>query len=193
MTLHAPRAAELAALQATTSSFARGAGPEPSRWSAISIANRSSSDLAALSVGEARGVAEVDVVLPGQGHEQLVEHGEAADAGVKNGDRQFGVGRGAGHACMVSEDTARPPGWAGAGGPAANMGLAVRALIVTNMYPSPAHPALGSFVADQVAALRRLEEPGLELEVFAFAPGGPAAYAGAARRLRARYRELGPV
>ena len=48
----------------------------------------------------------------------------------------------------------------------------MRALIVTNMYPSPARPALGSFVADQVAALRRTGE--VEVEVFAFAPGGPA-------------------
>lgn len=63
----------------------------------------------------------------------------------------------------------------------------MRALIVTNMYPSPAHPALGSFVADQVQALRRLEDPELELQVFAFAPGGPGAYVRAARTLRARY------
>jgi teichuronic acid biosynthesis glycosyltransferase TuaC len=63
----------------------------------------------------------------------------------------------------------------------------VRALIVTNMYPTPDHPALGSFVADQVQALRRLNDPQLELEVFAFAPGGYRAYANAARRLRARY------
>jgi teichuronic acid biosynthesis glycosyltransferase TuaC len=63
----------------------------------------------------------------------------------------------------------------------------VRALIVTNMYPTPEHPGLGSFVADQVQALRRLNDPQLELEVFAFAPGGYRAYANAARRLRARY------
>ena len=63
----------------------------------------------------------------------------------------------------------------------------MRALIVTNMYPSPAHPALGSFVADQVAALRRLHDPELALEVFAFAPGGAGAYVNAARRLRGRY------
>jgi glycosyltransferase involved in cell wall biosynthesis len=59
----------------------------------------------------------------------------------------------------------------------------VRALIVTNMYPSPQHPALGSFVADQVAALRRTGEA--EIEVFAFAPG---AYLAGARALRARHR-----
>jgi glycosyltransferase involved in cell wall biosynthesis len=59
----------------------------------------------------------------------------------------------------------------------------VRALIVTNMYPSPERPALGSFVADQVAALRRTGEA--EIEVFAFAPGR---YLGAARALRAHQR-----
>jgi teichuronic acid biosynthesis glycosyltransferase TuaC len=63
----------------------------------------------------------------------------------------------------------------------------VRALIVTNMYPSPEHPALGSFVADQVSALRRLADPELELEVFRFAPGGYRGYVNAARQLRARY------
>jgi teichuronic acid biosynthesis glycosyltransferase TuaC len=68
----------------------------------------------------------------------------------------------------------------------------VRALIVTNMYPSPARPALGSFVADQVTALRRLEDPELELEVFSFAPGGYRGYVNAARRLRARYATAPP-
>ncbi|MEA2145604.1 MAG: hypothetical protein QOG59_1191 [Solirubrobacteraceae bacterium] len=61
----------------------------------------------------------------------------------------------------------------------------VRALIVTNMYPTPARPALGSFVRDQVAALQRL--PGLELELFHFAPGGPGAYVRAAPALRRRF------
>jgi teichuronic acid biosynthesis glycosyltransferase TuaC len=58
----------------------------------------------------------------------------------------------------------------------------MRALIVTNMYPSPEHPALGSFVRDQVEALRRLPE--VELEVFAFDPGGARAYVRAASALR---------
>jgi glycosyltransferase involved in cell wall biosynthesis len=64
----------------------------------------------------------------------------------------------------------------------------VRALIVTNMYPTPEHPALGSFVRDQVDALRRLEA--VELEVFSFAPGGgnPLGYGGAAVALRREYR-----
>jgi teichuronic acid biosynthesis glycosyltransferase TuaC len=53
------------------------------------------------------------------------------------------------------------------------------------MYPSPARPALGSFVRDQLQALRRIE--GVEVEVFAFAPGGARAYAGAWRALRRRH------
>ena len=58
----------------------------------------------------------------------------------------------------------------------------MRALIVTNMWPSPDAPARGSFVRDQVAALRAL--PDIDVEVFAFAPGD---YARAAVRLRRRY------
>ena len=61
----------------------------------------------------------------------------------------------------------------------------MRALIVTNMYPSPAHPALGSFVRDQVEALSRI--PDVELEVFAFDPGGGGAYVSGARALRRRH------
>ena len=58
----------------------------------------------------------------------------------------------------------------------------MRALIVTNMWPSPAAPALGTFVRDQVAALQAL--PGVDVEVFAFPPKG---YVRAARELRRRY------
>jgi teichuronic acid biosynthesis glycosyltransferase TuaC len=58
----------------------------------------------------------------------------------------------------------------------------MRALIVTNMYPTPARPALGSFVRDQVEALRRID--GVEVEVFAFGPGRATAYVKAARDLR---------
>jgi glycosyltransferase involved in cell wall biosynthesis len=61
----------------------------------------------------------------------------------------------------------------------------VRALIVTNMYPSPEHPALGSFVRDQVRALSRI--PDVELEVFAFAPGAASQYVRAAAAVRRRY------
>jgi glycosyltransferase involved in cell wall biosynthesis len=59
----------------------------------------------------------------------------------------------------------------------------VRALIVTNMWPSPSDPALGCFVRDQVDALRELD--GIDVEVFAFPPGG---YLRAAVQLRRRYR-----
>jgi teichuronic acid biosynthesis glycosyltransferase TuaC len=59
----------------------------------------------------------------------------------------------------------------------------VRALIVTNMYPSATRPALGTFVADQVAALQRTGQA--EVGVFAFPPG---AYVAGARALWARHR-----
>lgn len=62
----------------------------------------------------------------------------------------------------------------------------MRALVVTNMYPTPARPALGSFVRDQVEALRRID--GVQVEVFAFAPGGAGAYLGAARELLRHHR-----
>jgi glycosyltransferase involved in cell wall biosynthesis len=61
----------------------------------------------------------------------------------------------------------------------------VRALVVTNMYPTPERPALGSFVRDQVEALRRRDD--VEIELFAFAPG-LGGYPRAARELRRRYR-----
>jgi hypothetical protein len=48
----------------------------------------------------------------------------------------------------------------------------VRALVVSDMLPDAAHPERGSFVRDQVAALRRLDD--LEVEVYQFAPGGRA-------------------
>lgn len=62
----------------------------------------------------------------------------------------------------------------------------MRALVVTNMYPSPGDPARGSFVRDQVVALRRL--PGLEVELFTFPSLGPSAYPRAAGAVRRRYR-----
>lgn len=61
----------------------------------------------------------------------------------------------------------------------------MRALVVTNMYPSAARPALGRFVQDQVEALRRID--GIEVELFAFPPG-LRSYPHAARELRRRYR-----
>ena len=62
---------------------------------------------------------------------------------------------------------------------------AMRALVVTNMYPTAERPALGSFVRDQVEALRRRDD--VEIELFAFPPG-LRAYPEAARELRRRYR-----
>jgi len=59
----------------------------------------------------------------------------------------------------------------------------MRALVVTNMWPSDENPALGVFVRDQVEALRALE--GVEVDVFAFPPGG---YARAMRALRKAHR-----
>ncbi|MDQ3677332.1 MAG: glycosyltransferase [Actinomycetota bacterium] len=61
----------------------------------------------------------------------------------------------------------------------------MRALVVTNMYPSPARPALGSFVRDQVQALQRIE--GLDVHVHAFSPGGVRSYARAGRDMQRRY------
>lgn len=60
----------------------------------------------------------------------------------------------------------------------------VRALVVTNMYPTSERPALGSFVRDQVEALRR--QDGVEVELHAFPPG-LTAYPRAIRDLRRRF------
>jgi teichuronic acid biosynthesis glycosyltransferase TuaC len=62
----------------------------------------------------------------------------------------------------------------------------MRALIVTNMYPSPAHPARGSFVRDQVRAIERIGAA--DLELFTFDSGGAGPYLEATRALRRRYR-----
>jgi len=61
----------------------------------------------------------------------------------------------------------------------------VRALVLSNMRPDPAHPERGSFVRDQFAALRRL--PGIAAELYEFSPG-PAALARATVDLRRRFR-----
>src|SRR4051794_25002043 len=61
----------------------------------------------------------------------------------------------------------------------------VRVLVVTSMYPTPARPASGPFVRDQVEALRRHGD--VDVELFAF-PSGPRALAAAGPRLRRRYR-----
>lgn len=62
----------------------------------------------------------------------------------------------------------------------------MRALVVTNLYPSARDPVRGSFVRDQVEALRQI--PGLELELFTFSSLGPSGYLDAARRVGRRYR-----
>ena len=62
----------------------------------------------------------------------------------------------------------------------------VRALVVTNMWPSAAAPQRGSFVRDQVEALRRRDD--VEVDVLAFPPGPPA-LARALATARARTRE----
>lgn len=59
----------------------------------------------------------------------------------------------------------------------------MRALVVSNMRPDAAHPARGSFVRDQVDALRRID--GLEVELVEGAPG-IAGYMRLAARLRGR-------
>ncbi len=64
----------------------------------------------------------------------------------------------------------------------------MRALVVSNMRPAAGDPSRGSFVRDQVRALRALGDPDLELETYDFPPG---AYARAARDLRRRYRGAG--
>jgi len=61
----------------------------------------------------------------------------------------------------------------------------VRVLVVTNMYPAPDRPALGSFVRDQVEALRRRAD--VDVELFSFSPG-LRGYPAAARELRRRFR-----
>ena len=62
----------------------------------------------------------------------------------------------------------------------------MRALVVTSLYPSPAAPARGAFVRDQVQALSRM--PDVQLEVFAFEPGHAMSYLRAASEVRSRYR-----
>jgi teichuronic acid biosynthesis glycosyltransferase TuaC len=60
----------------------------------------------------------------------------------------------------------------------------VRVLVVSNMLPDATHPERGSFVRDQVAALRELD--GLDLQLYEFPPGASSLIA-AARELRRRF------
>ena len=62
----------------------------------------------------------------------------------------------------------------------------MRVLVVTNLWPTPARPASGPFVRDQVDALRGLG--GIDVELFTFGHG-TRAYVRAARELRRRYRK----
>ena len=61
----------------------------------------------------------------------------------------------------------------------------MRALIVTNLYPTPERPRLGRFVFDQVEAIRAR---GTEVELFTFPVGGRH-YLPASRRLRRFLRQ----
>ena len=60
----------------------------------------------------------------------------------------------------------------------------IRALVVTNMRPSPDRPALGSFVRDQVQALRRIDD--LDVQSYDFPPG-PRSLVRAGIDLRTRF------
>jgi len=62
----------------------------------------------------------------------------------------------------------------------------MRVLVATNMYPTAREPWFGSFVAEQVDALR---EAGVDLDVLSFdGRRSRAAYAGATRDIRARVK-----
>jgi teichuronic acid biosynthesis glycosyltransferase TuaC len=62
----------------------------------------------------------------------------------------------------------------------------MRALVVTNLWPTPSEPQRGSFVRDQVAALQALD--GVDVDVFHIPPGGVRPYVRAALQLRRRFR-----
>lgn len=62
----------------------------------------------------------------------------------------------------------------------------MKALIVTNMWPSAANPASGIFVSDQVNSLR---SAGVDVDVFSFEGGTSGSYAAAAVRLARRRGE----
>ena len=63
--------------------------------------------------------------------------------------------------------------------------MTTRALVISNMRPDAGAPARGSFVRDQVAALRTI--PGLDVDLYEFAPGA-LSYPLAAAHLRRRHR-----
>ncbi len=67
----------------------------------------------------------------------------------------------------------------------------MRVLVVTNMYPTEARPANGTFVADQVRSLRGV---GIETEVLFLerTARGRRVYRGLARHTQTRVREWKP-
>ncbi|HEX2015938.1 MAG TPA: glycosyltransferase [Solirubrobacteraceae bacterium] len=67
--------------------------------------------------------------------------------------------------------------------------MSVRALVVSNMQASPGDPGRGSFVRDQVRALRALA--GLDVELYEFPPGA-SAYGRAAMELARHHRRRPP-
>lgn len=68
----------------------------------------------------------------------------------------------------------------------------MRALIVTVLWPTPGRPAYGSFVRDQVDALRALGVADIEVEPFEPGGGSPVVYAKAMARLAAKHRGRRP-
>jgi teichuronic acid biosynthesis glycosyltransferase TuaC len=89
---------------------------------------------------------------------------------------------------MVAERAA-PPALGAAG--RFNGLTVIRALIVTNMWPSETRPALGAFVADQVSALASNGAAEVEVLSFGGGAGDPRAYLAAARAARRRFRGRG--
>ena len=149
-----------------------------SRWSAISTAKRCSSSWRALAVGKARGVARGT----GSPRPAATRAARAARSGRRRRSRTRPRAARAtartGIDAMVAEVRRRTVALAA---------VPMRALIVTNMYPSRRpRPALGSFVPRP--GRRRCGAPArLEIELFAFAPGGAGALRAApAAQLRPR-------
>ena len=143
--------------------LARRASSNSAIWSAKLLELRG----AALAVGKARGVAEVEEVLVRELDEQLLQDGQPADAGVEDGDRTL-AGRARGPwtpRAMIPDGLPLVVSRARAG--------------CLEHGGSRERPGRGVFVRDQVAALRRID--GVEVELFEFRPGA-LSYPLAARR-----------
>src|ERR1700729_2769532 len=118
-------------------------------------------------------------------HQQLVQNGQPAHAGVEHADRPgTGVIDGARHATHHSRALPSGPVPEQIAGSAASHAGDLRALVLSNMRPDESHPERGRFVRDQVDALRGLGE--WQVELYEFAPGA-GALARATRDLRTRY------